>query len=142
ELAGVNTTYEGLRDLIVREQFLGTVSIEMEIFLRERSEKDLKKMTKQAEHYMNAHGIRGVGGKVNSEIKMKNRQEKQNDKRRIKPEADGNKFKERRRCLKCGVRGHILKYCKKSIRTNTGTMEANKPRLELDKKVKDREAQA
>ena len=61
ELAEVDQSYEGLRDLVVREQFLGMCSKEMEIFLREGAVKELAVLAKRAEHYLEAHKTKGLG---------------------------------------------------------------------------------
>src|SRR5664279_1557851 len=62
ELAGIDQSYEGLRDLIVREQFLIVCSKDLEIFLREGSVRELSEISKRAEHYIDAHKTRGLGG--------------------------------------------------------------------------------
>ena len=47
--------YDELSGLMIREQFIGTCSENMRLFLRERVPKLVAEMTKLAEQYMEAH---------------------------------------------------------------------------------------
>ena len=122
ELAEVDQSYEGLRDLVVREQFLGMCSKEMEIFLREGAVKELAVLAKRAEHYLEAHKTKGLGW-TRTMMRVETRREEPRDNRGSKPEVGGNKFTEMRRCLNCGMRGHIIRDCRKLRRDGTGAME-------------------
>ena len=55
ELSGIDKTYEGLVNLMVREQYLNTCPKLLEIFLRERAFTNLTELAKLAEHYEDAH---------------------------------------------------------------------------------------
>ena len=57
ELSGINKTYDGLEDFMVREQYLSTCGQDLTIFLRERIPKDTKEMTRLAEQYIEARGV-------------------------------------------------------------------------------------
>ena len=122
ELAEVDQSYEGLRDLVVREQFLGMCSKEMEIFLREGAVKELAVIAKRAEHYLDAHKTKGLGW-TRTMMRVETRREEPRDNRGANQEVRGNKFTEMRRCLNCGLRGHIMKDCRKLRRDGTGAME-------------------
>lgn len=55
EHSEITQDFDGLKGLLVKEQFLAVVSRELSIFLRERAPKDLQELTKLAETYMEAH---------------------------------------------------------------------------------------
>ena len=55
ELAKVTQDFEGLKSLLVKEQYLSVVSRELSLFLRERAPKDLQELAKLAETYIEAH---------------------------------------------------------------------------------------
>ena len=57
ELSGITKTYDGLQDFMVREQYLSICGQNLAIFLRERTPKDTKEMTRLAEQYIEARGM-------------------------------------------------------------------------------------
>ena len=57
ELGKVKATFEGLRDLIVREQFLNVSPKNLVLFLKERKIKSVDEMVELAEQYMEAHMV-------------------------------------------------------------------------------------
>ena len=56
DLTEVTQDYHVLSDLLVREQFIGTCSEGMTLFLTERVAGTVEEMTKLAEQFMEAHG--------------------------------------------------------------------------------------
>ena len=56
ELAKAPLTFDGLKDLILREQFIASCSKTLATFLRERHPKDVKEMTRLAEQFIEVHG--------------------------------------------------------------------------------------
>ena len=56
ELEKCKKTYEDLKDLLIREQFLNSVDQTLAIFLKERDPKTASEMAKLAEKYCDAHG--------------------------------------------------------------------------------------
>jgi len=58
ELAGVEKTFEGLRTLAVREQYLTTYTKDLEVFIRERAITDLAEVARHAEQYKDAHRLK------------------------------------------------------------------------------------
>ena len=56
EMAEAEPTYESLSDLLIREQFVGTCSPELALFLKERMPKSLTDVTTLAEQYIEANG--------------------------------------------------------------------------------------
>ena len=57
DLAGTEKTFDGVKDILLREQFINSCSRELALFLRERQPKNIQNMTKLAEQYQEAHGI-------------------------------------------------------------------------------------
>ena len=60
ELGKVKATFEGLRDLIIREQFLSVSPKNLVLFLKERKIKSVDEMVELAEQYMEAHTVSDV----------------------------------------------------------------------------------
>ena len=56
ELSETSLSYEGIRDLLIREQTLGVGSAELRVFIEERSPGSFKEMCNIAEQYLKAHG--------------------------------------------------------------------------------------
>ena len=56
-LSGANKTYEGLRDLFIREQCLFNCNKDVTMFVKEKAPSSLEEVLKAAEHYMRAHDL-------------------------------------------------------------------------------------
>ncbi|XP_069108942.1 uncharacterized protein [Argopecten irradians] len=56
EMALVEKTYAGLKDLVVRDQFLQTCGTDLKLFLKERSPKSVKDMASLADQFAEARG--------------------------------------------------------------------------------------
>ena len=56
ELSETSLSYEGIRDLLIREQTLGVRSAELRVFIEERTPGSFKEMCNIAEQYLKAHG--------------------------------------------------------------------------------------
>ena len=56
ELSPVESTYEGLRNLIIRERFIESCSKDLGIYIQERSPESLEEMAKLAQQYLTARG--------------------------------------------------------------------------------------
>ncbi len=65
-------TYGGLKDLILREQFLNSSSEELRLFLNERKPKSVMEMARLAEQYADAHCIFGLPQMMQSSVKRPN----------------------------------------------------------------------
>ena len=55
ELSEVGKTFEGVEELMVREQFTMSCPRDVSIFLKERKPRNLEKLAKVAEQYLDAH---------------------------------------------------------------------------------------
>ena len=60
ELGKIPESFEGLRDLLLREQFLAVSNKNLVLFLKERKIKSVNEMTELAEQYMEAHTVSEV----------------------------------------------------------------------------------
>ena len=58
DLANVEKDFEGLKDLIAKQQYLESCPVQLAIFLRESKPKDLYELAQIAEQYMDAHNSR------------------------------------------------------------------------------------
>jgi len=57
EIVNFEETYEGLEDLIVRDQYFLTCPKDLQTFLKEQDQLDLKQMTEKSTNYIEAHGL-------------------------------------------------------------------------------------
>ena len=60
EMARIEPTFEALRDLLLREQFLHSCPKDLSLFLRERSAKDLSAITEWAEIFAESRASLGI----------------------------------------------------------------------------------
>ena len=56
ELSDTGQTFDGLKDLIVKEQFIDSCPKDLAIHLRERAPETLAKVAKMADQYLETHG--------------------------------------------------------------------------------------
>jgi len=56
ELAEIEQSFNGLKTMLVKEQYIATCAKPLELFLRERAVTDLDTLAKLAEQYQDAHG--------------------------------------------------------------------------------------
>jgi len=55
-MAGFDATYEGLQNIILRDQFFITCDKPLQTFLKEKRKVNLKEMTQAVDNYVEAHG--------------------------------------------------------------------------------------
>ena len=56
EMTGLEATYEGLQNMILRDQFFMTCNKPLQTLLKEKEKLNLKEMTQAADNYVEAHG--------------------------------------------------------------------------------------
>ena len=101
ELSNTERSFDGLKDLIVKEQFIDACRKEVAIHLRERARETLVQIAKIANQYLEAHGkhLFSSGSK----------------KRQVQPKAENTKTTQSDatalQCYKCNARGHKAINC-------------------------------
>ncbi|XP_078598163.1 uncharacterized protein LOC144874156 [Branchiostoma floridae x Branchiostoma japonicum] len=121
ELSDTPKTYEGLRDLIIQEQFLDLCPVDLSVHLRERKPKSLEELGKMSERYLIAHG-RGLfegarprnpprtdqvlSGTANVRVVTTSATSRRRCDRCIQNEAEWCGH-----CFRCGGSNHIARRC-------------------------------
>ena len=126
KMSKIDHTYEGLIDLLLREQFLISCSKDLGLFLRERECTSIDSMTETAERYVEAHGqysftaFQKSNYQGSANVKPFGKAEKysgkvseQKSKEELKPShkvsASNNQSY---RCYNCGRQGHRSFECR------------------------------
>ena len=112
EFAHITKSYEGLVDMLMREQILFVCGPELRLFLKERVPTSLDSMVKLADQYCEARG----GNILNVLFKRKEpkpdvlTKENKSTSQPVRKSMDLSKFADMV-CRKCKVKGHIERYC-------------------------------
>ena len=104
ELSDTPKDFDGLWNLIVREQFTNACHKDLMTFLREHKLKSIKEVTEVADNYLLAHGGNLSAPKVVKKV-SKDAVEGSSEKGHSKT------WVEKRSCFKCGKQGHIAAKC-------------------------------
>ncbi|XP_033096058.1 uncharacterized protein LOC117100464 [Anneissia japonica] len=116
ELGGVNKTYEGICEMIVKEQTLKVCS--KALFLKERGSGSLAQMAALADHYAEAHNDRYFAER---KPRRDNSKPTVNNSPSPKPNSSGaprlsrerlSQLEVEGRCYECGRQGHIARDCR------------------------------
>ena len=118
ELSKVNKTYEGLYDMVLRDQFLSMCSKDLLLFLKERIPKSIQEMSVLADQFKEPRHA-NIQSLVFSSKKEKgsdkNPTSKDRDKRdqapEGKPATSKPSLKKDVRCFKCDRLGHVASQC-------------------------------
>ena len=101
ELSKTEKTFEGLKDLIVKEQFINSCPKELAVHLREQAPETLEEIAKIADQYLEAHGKH-----VFSPARSKPPTPPEKDDNRM-PASDTTPL----HCFRCNGRGHRSANC-------------------------------
>ena len=112
ELSEVGKTFEGVEELMVREQFTNSCPRDGLIFLKERKPRNLEKLAQMAKQYLDSH---------NKKLSSKTTVARQNA--RDGKLAGSGSQRDVMRCLACDGRGHRVINC--SNRASTSWNELN-----------------
>ena len=142
DLTEVEQNNIALSDLLIHEQFIGTCSESMRLFLRERVPQSVEEMTKLAEQFMEAHGgsITMTKRQQNSD-RPPSRPVLQPARPPVVQQNAGNKDKT---CYYCGKKNHVIAECrirerdmrKQSAAAGQGRSDISKRRHEDQKRDK------
>ena len=125
ELGKVPENYEGLRDLMLREQFLAVSNKSLVMFLKERKLKSVKEMTELADQYIEAHGFgevmprAAVGAKPDFRFEGYKGNVQRNTGSDYSNQPRGVK---ERVCYHCGNKDHFIRDCPLKPKVQTGKM--------------------
>ena len=126
ELSDTEQTFEGLKDLIVKEQFIDSCPKDLAIHLRERAPETLAKFAKIADQYLEAHGKHLFSPVSRKPAVQSERDEPKNTQFNTTPlhcfkcNARGHRVINcptvTKRCFLCGKQGHEARNCRSSGR--------------------------
>ena len=118
DLAKVDETYVGIRDLFLREQFMNSVHKNLQVFLKEHKVKSVREMAELAEQYHEAHGsfseMNAHKSKVDSLSRVYNQTVLKD------PDHKANTEKERF-CYFCHSSDHFVRNCPKKMNSRPKT---------------------
>ena len=115
EFAGADKSFQGLKDLLLREHFINAAHRELALFLKERKPDNINLMAELADQFLEAHGSQTMFSKKPYDpCKKPGYLDKQAPKQ--KPESDaGNsmtgKTGNRKLCYFCNRKGHTTDDC-------------------------------
>ena len=114
DMASIEKSYEGLQDLILREQLTFICNRDLELFLREREPKSLEQASKLADQYKEARYVDIVSLTYKNNERSRSRSNSESRSRSRSPirrgPNQGNQSYPRVRCYNCGG-PHVRRFC-------------------------------
>ena len=112
DMASIEKSYEGLQDLILREQLTFICNRDLELFLREREPKSLEQASKLADQYKEARyvDIVSLTYKNNERSRSRSNSESRSRSPIRKGPNQGNQGYPKVRCYNCGG-PHVRRFC-------------------------------
>ena len=144
-LAKIKNTFEGVCDLLLREQLLNTSSKDLRVFIKEHSCNTAEELARLNDRYLEAHGRRKRADFSRRFSPVMENQQQTNNKSKADRDAygqrdigrDGGSNEQNRntfKCFLCGKSNHKAKDCR-SMGTNS-RVEYTKPRQCSKEKVR------
>ena len=137
ELSRTERSFEGLKDLIVEEQFIDSCPKELAIHLRERAPETLDQIAKIADQYLKAHGKHLFSSATKKPVVQSKAEERKNVRsdttavQCYKCNACGHKAINcsalARKCFLCGKQGHEARNCRSGGRKSGGQGKDGNP---------------
>ena len=137
ELSNTARDFDGLKDLIVKEQFIDSCPKDLAIHLRERAPETLAKIAKIAEQYLEAHGKPLFSSASGKPIVPPERDEGKNTQNNstvlhcFKCNTRGHKAVNcptmAKKCFLCGKQGHEARNCRSGGRRSGGQNKDGNP---------------
>ncbi|XP_062584037.1 uncharacterized protein LOC134245806 isoform X2 [Saccostrea cucullata] len=131
EFGKVNKTYNGLYDLVLRDQFISICNRDLSLFLKERIPKSIEEMCMLADQFKEARhvNILTLVSSSKKETTFENRnpvsaRDQRSQKEQVPPKTICQSFSQQKktgkdiRCYKCSRLGHIASQCKQSSSKN------------------------
>ena len=170
ELSETEKTYEGIVNLVTKEQFINSVSRDLAVYLKEKAPADLDGLAKTSDQYLIAHDIQlatgARGGKPKSNGKSRTLEEQVSNEDGSKDGSSASKTqgpqcyrcekfghisrdcmakgpgtKAEKRCFMCDKTTHEVKDCpKKGMRVATASMQSSEWNDDSDEGTHDRES--
>lgn len=144
ELGEVTKTYDGLSDLLLREQIIAICGKDLAMYLKERKPSTVQNMALLADRYVEAHR-RLEGEKTSRRFTSDNARVKPLE-QNAKPGASRVEYNRRtpdtRTCFVCGGRGHIARNCRHNFqcKNRTSRPQASCVEIEADEVARPEEA--
>ena len=116
DMASIEKSYEGLQDLILREQLTFICNRDLELFLREREPKSLEQASKLADQYKEARYVDIVSLTYKNNERSRSRSNSESRSRSRSPISRGPNHgnqgypRPRVRCYNCGG-PHVRRFC-------------------------------
>ena len=130
ELSNTERSFEGLKDLIVKEQFIDSCPKELAIRLRERAPETLVQIAKIADQYLEAHGKHLFSPASRKPVVPPQKEEARNQQNDLttvvcfKCNARGHKAVNCpalvKKCFMCGKQGHEARNCRSDKQRSGG----------------------
>ena len=137
ELSDTERTFDGLKDLIVKEQFIDSCPKDLAIHLRERAPETLAQIAKIADQYLEAHGKHLFSPVSRKPVVPPEREEAKNTQSNstalqcFKCNTRGHRAANcptiAKRCFLCGKQGHEARNCRSGGRRSGGQSKDGNP---------------